>query len=216
MKRLILSLLLITYSIASWCQYPDKHIQDLQQVARVTLPDSPVVRHTKRGLVYTVSYDGLIYTASGAVIKQGLGDIIQSDPLDSIYVSAINGIVRTTNGKLLYKKDITEQGLKGMEFETSSVDSLAKYNLFYRIFYFNDKLVIQGIWCPQDVQRTDDRINTFFNTFKLTIKPGDIRQGTSVIIFSAVKYALIIVLALAVIVALIVFLARRSNSKQSS
>src|ERR1700752_3793620 len=101
MKRLILSILLITYSAASWCQYPNNHIQDLQQIARVTLPVSPIARPTKRGLVFTVHYEGLVYTASGAVIKQGLGDIIQNQPLDSIYTSAIRGITRTTNGTLV-------------------------------------------------------------------------------------------------------------------
>jgi len=208
MKRLLLSSILIICSVTAWCQYPHNHIQELQRVAQVTLPDTPIVRHTKRGLVYTVSYDSLIYTASGASIKQGLGDVIDNAPLDSVYKGAIKGIVRSTNGSLIYQRDITDQGLKGMEFETSSGD----YHLFYRMFYFNDELVMQGMWCPSNVQRNDGRIKTFFDTFKLKIKPGDIKQGTGVIIFAAVKYALIAVLVLAAIVALIVFLNRRSKA----
>jgi len=213
MKGLLLSSLLIICSVTAWCQYPHNHIQDLQRVAQVTLPDTPTTRHTKRGVVYTVTYDSLIYTASGASIKQGLGDVIENSPLDSIYLGAIKGIVRSTNGSLIYQRNIVEQGLKGMEFETSSGNSGANYHLFYRIFYFNDELVMQGMWCPANVQRNDSRIKIFFDTFKLKIKPGDIKQGTGVIIFTAVKYALIVVLILAAIVALIVFLTRRSNSR---
>jgi hypothetical protein len=213
MKRLLLSSIFIICSVTAWCQYPHSHIQDLQHVAQVTLPDTPIVRHTKRGLVYTVSYDSLVYTASSASIKQGLGEVIDNSPLDSVYKGAIKGIVRSTGGSLVYQRDIIEQGLKGMEFETTSGNSGGNYHLFYRIFYFNDELVMQGMWCPSNVQRNDSRIKTFFDTFKLKIKPGDIKQGTGVIILAAVKYALISVLILAAIVALIVFLARRSNSR---
>lgn len=213
MKRLILSLLLIIYSVTAWCQYPHSHIQDLQHVAQVTLPDTPTVRHTKRGLVYSTTYDGVIYTTSASVINTSFGDIIRGTPLDSIYMGAVKGITKSTGGTLIYKKDIVVQGVKGMEFETGAVENGTNFYLFYRIFYFNDKLLMQGMWFRETVQRNDNRINTFFDTFKLTINPADVKQGTGIIVFTAVKYALIIILALAVIIALIVFLARRSHSK---
>jgi hypothetical protein len=208
MKRLIFSTLLILSSVAAWCQYPHQYIQDLQHVAQVTLPDSPVVDSLKTNILYRVVNDKVIYVA-------GCSRTVQSfrGTINLVYTDAINDMIDVTNGTIVYKKDITEQGLKGIEIETRAAKSDTNYNLFFRVFYFNDVLITQGMVFPKEVQRTDNRINNFFSTFKLVIKPKDIRQNTSVSTLTVLKYVLIIVLVLAIIVALIVFLVRRSNSK---
>lgn len=212
MKRLILSLLFAIHSLFAWCQYSHNYIQNIQQIARVTFPDTPKMSTTKSGVIYTLKYNGLVYATSFGVAN-GLGDFVNPRPLDSFYNDGIKGITQDTSAKLIYKKVIVAEGVKGLEFECITNGINNNSYLFSREFFFNQRMVVQMIWFPHAVQRNDNRINTFFNTFKLSIKPSEIQQGTSAIIFSAIKYALIVIMVLAVIIALIVFLVRRSNSK---
>jgi hypothetical protein len=209
MKTLTVSLLLITYSLTSWCQYPRQYIQNLQHVAQVTFPGPPTVDSLTTNLSYRLVNEKVMYIASCSRTKQNFGGTI-----NSVYDGAINDMTDVTHGTIVYKKDITEQGLQGIEVETHSTDSSKDFYLFFRIFYFNDVEITQGMMFPKEVQRSDSRINLYFSTFKLLIKPNYIRQNTSVSALAVLKYALMILLVLAAIIAFIVFLTRRSYSKQ--
>jgi len=86
--------------------------------------------------------------------------------------------------------------------------------VFYRSFYYNRKLINEGIWFKQETQRNDERLNAFFSTFKFT---GKARQSSlwtdKALIIKGVKYASIIILIITLIVGSIIFIVRRSSTK---
>jgi hypothetical protein len=174
MKKLILFFLVLFYSITAFCQHSFK--QNLKNVATIILPDTPKIEYTKRGTIYIVRKNRVIYISQVAQLNKNLEDFLTEHLADSIYEGFIKGSLKD-GGTLFYKKNIYVNGLHGIEFGyVKRYDSITSYR-YHQSFYFNNILIANGFWSRDSLRSDNKEIKAFFSTFKLTIREVDVDQG---------------------------------------
>ena len=214
MKKSILALLTSLLTIAVYGQHKPSYIQDIGGTAILFFPSPPRVSTVDQGLSYEANYNGILYAASSYNVKQGALDFLYTNFEDSFYRGVLIGFAKSIHGKILYKKDIVVGGVKGIEYEGRGILDTTTYYVFYRSFYINKKLISQGIWFTQPVPRNDERLNSFFSTFKYTGKINHSSPWTDkTLIIKGIKYAFIIILIITLIIGSIIFVVKRPAKK---
>ena len=214
MRKAILALFTSFLTISAYGQHTLRYLQNIANNAIIIFPDTPRITKGVTSIGYEVDYNDMIYAASSYGVKEGSIDFFYRNFANSLYQQSIANFLKTIHGKLIYKKDVTVDGVKGVEFECHGNLDTTGYYLFYRFFYYDKKLITEGIWFKREAQRNDERLNAFFSTFKFTGKP---RQSSpwadKALIIKGVKYASIIILIIILIVGSIIFIVRRSSTK---
>jgi hypothetical protein len=214
MKKIISTLLIFILTIAAYGQHPLRHLQNIANEAIVIFPDTPRITKDFTNIAYEVEYEDMLYTASSYNVEGASADFLYRNFSKSLYQQSLERFVKSIHGKLIYKKQITEDGVKGMEFECYGTLDTTGYYIFYHTFYHNRKLINVGVWFREETQRNDPRLNAFFSTFKFiqTHKHNSVWSDKTLVI-KGVKYALIIILLITLIVGSIIFIIRRSSAK---
>ena len=174
MKRLVPILLVALTPFFAFGQ--KGYQQDLNKIASITFPDTPKATVKNDETVYVLSDSGIVYLAIAAPVKKGLKDIFTKNVNDSLFNGVILGSLKTSNGKLIYKKPVEMNGLKGLEFGYEPEADSAKSYRYHQTFYVNGTLIFYGYWSKDSLQADDKGMRSFFNSFKLKIKPKDIIQ----------------------------------------
>ena len=214
MRKIILALFTSIVTIAAYSQHKLNYVQNIANEAIVSFPDTPRITTHLTSVAYEVAYTDVIYSASSYGVEEGSVDFLYRNFASSLYRESIANFLKTIHGKLIYKKEITVDGVKGVEFECHSTQDTVGYYLYYRTFYYNKKLISEGMWFSQPVQRNDERLNSFFSTFKFTgrAKHNSVWSDKTLVI-KGVKYAFVIILIITLIIGSIIFIARRSSKK---
>jgi hypothetical protein len=176
MKRyFVIVFIALANSITAYSQHPFK--QDLEGVATITFPDTTKVDTISTGKVYILNYNNTIYWAQHADIKEGVNDLLSNDNLDSTYNHFITGVLKGSKGKIIYKNNITINGLYGVELGFTTITKGRQYYCYQQTLYLNDDLISYSVWSLDSLKKDDKKITGFFKTFKLTINKDDIRQS---------------------------------------
>jgi hypothetical protein len=215
MKKYILALFISVFTITAYGQRKLNYVQSIANEAIISFPDTPRITTRLTSVAYEVAYYDIIYSASSYGVQQGSVDFLYRNFSNSLYRQSIANFIKTIHGKLIYKKDITVDGVKGIEFECHGTLDTVGYYLFYRSFYYNKKLISEGMWFRQEAQRNDARLNAFFSTFKFTGKAKNSSPWSDkALVIKGVKYAFIIILIIALVVGSIIFIAKRLSTKK--
>jgi hypothetical protein len=150
--------------------------QDLGKIAAITFPDTPRTTVKNDETVYGLNDSGIVYLAIAAPVKKGLKDIFTKNINDSLFQGVIIGSLRSSKGKLFYKKPIELNGLKGLEFGYECEQDSVRSFRYHQTFYVNGTLIFYGYWSKDSLQADDQGMRAFFNSFKLKIKAKDIVQ----------------------------------------
>ena len=218
MRKTLITLILIFSSFTSYCQHP--YVQKLKSVAEITFPDTPKAVSTEADTVYIYrNIENSIYMAQCSPAEKNIGDLLNPHILDTLYNNYIGGAVGSVKGKIFYKKTFTEQGLNGIEFDYKANLKGIPYYAYHRAFYFNNFLVGYGYFSKDSLQRNDKKIGSFFNTFKLKIKPGDIRQknASDLGYIAGGIFAIVSIFGIiALVIFLIVFIVKKLSNKKNA
>jgi hypothetical protein len=168
--------------IAAHCQHPFK--QNLGEIATITFPDTPKTKKISTEIFYISKYDKATYFGQAAPLPTSLRDLLTNTNLDSVYNSFANAVLIDTKGRIFYKKNITVNALNGVEFGFAFKIKEKTYYDYQNVFYLNDVLINYSYLSSDSLKKDDEKIKSFFGTFKLTIKPDQIRQTNS----SAIAY----------------------------
>lgn len=161
-------MLLAVCSFAGYSQHVYR--QELNQVATINFPDTPKATPTKVGIVYTLADSGRVYLAEASVIRKRFIDFFSDHFNDQLFAGVIEGSLKNTAGKIIYKKSIKVNGLDGIEFcYSAKIDSTIYYR-YHQVFYLNNTLVFYGYWSSDSLRSDDKNLRSFFRTFKLTGK----------------------------------------------
>jgi hypothetical protein len=214
MKKLLLVLLTSFLSIAVHGQHKLNYVQNIGNTAVISFPDTPRVSTLDKGFSYDVNENGILYTASSYTVATGALNFLFKNAEDSFYQGVLIGFIKSIHGKILYKKDIVVDGIKGIEYEGRGTIDSTIYYMFYRSFYTNKKLVSHGVWFRRPVPRNDERINSFFSTFKFTGKADQTSllsgKGPGI---KGFVYAFAIVSIIIIIIGSIAFIFKKSQQK---
>ncbi len=177
MRKIIIIIAIILSTIKAYSQHPFD--QNLNNVAKITFPDTPKAQRAETYTIYMLKKDDLVYLAEGSPMNQSLRDLFLSGGLDSIYNGFIKGFVKSSNGKLLYKTPTNSNGLDGVEFECIGFKNDQKYYTHNKVFFFNNSLIDYSVLYRDSLQKNDKRAISFFDSFKLTINKSQVRQDNS-------------------------------------
>ncbi|MBS1523275.1 MAG: hypothetical protein JST50_19910 [Bacteroidetes bacterium] len=216
MRKTILALLTSILTISAYGQHTLHYLQNIGNDAIIIFPDTPRITQGVTSISYEVDYYDMMYAANSSSVEGGSVDFLYRDFTNSLYRRSIAKFIKTIHGKLIYKKDIIVDGVKGIEFECHGNLDTAGYYIFYRFFYYNKRFITEGIWFKQEAQRNDERLNAFFSTFKFIRKAEHNNSvwSNKTLVIKGVKYALIIILLITLIVGSIIFIARRLSAKK--
>ena len=175
MKTITIIILLFVLPIAAYCQQGFK--QDLNHIASITFPDMPKTTVEKNETVFALNDSGIVYLAIAAPVQKGIKDYFTKNSNDSLFQGVIKGSLQSSKGILFYRKNVVMNGLKGLEFGYKAVlDSVKSYR-YHQAFYVNNTLIFYGYWSKDSLQADDKGMRSFFNSFKLKVKPVDITQS---------------------------------------
>jgi len=174
MKKFIVAFIILINPITSYCQHP--FLQNLVGIATITFPDTPKVKSISGERFFVLNYHNASYSAVGSSLESGVGDLLSKNN-DSAYNYFISAMLKKVKGKILYKNNISIQGIKGVEFGASGKTTLDQpFYSYHRLLSLNDFLIDYSFSSLDSIKKNDAKITSFFDTFKLTIKPSEIRQ----------------------------------------
>jgi len=174
MKKIIPFILASLLPFAAFCQ--KGYQQDLNRIASITFPDTPKTTVEKDETVFALNDSGIVYLAIAAPVQKGIKDIFTKNANDSLFEGVIIGSLKSSKGKLFFKKPVQMNGLQGLEFGyEAEVDSVKSYR-YHQAFYLNGTLIFYGYWSKDSLKADDKGMRSFFNSFKLKVKPKDIIQ----------------------------------------
>jgi hypothetical protein len=216
MRKILITLILIFSSFASYCQHP--YIQKLKTIAQITFPDKPTINPISPDTIYACEdKQGDIYIAQSSGIDQGAMKTLYNNSLDALYNGIMIGSIGPADGKAFYKSHINLQGIDGFEFACKRyTNGKILYN-YEQLFYINGALIYCTCLCPDSVSPNNYRINNFLSTLKINIRTDQIGQkNISNLGFIAGHISAIVATfgIIAAIIFLVVFLVKRPNNKK--
>ncbi|HTK20925.1 MAG TPA: hypothetical protein VL442_15485 [Mucilaginibacter sp.] len=117
MRKTILTLLTSIFTIAVYGQHPLRHLQNIANEAIVIFPDTPRITKNLTSIDYEVGYDDMLYAASSYSVPGASVDFLDRNFANELYRQSIGNFIKNIHGKLIYKKDVSVEGVKGIEFE---------------------------------------------------------------------------------------------------
>jgi len=175
MKKLFLIVFILFSTSFAYSQH--LFVQTLDSVATITFPDTPKVQTEATYRIYMTNKAGIAYLAEVSPVQPSLRDMLSKDNLDTTYNGFLKGLLESSHGKLLYKKNITIHDLDGVEFGCESIVKDQKYYTYGRVVFFNNTLINYSVFSILPLNKTDKQLTSFFNTFKVTIAKDDVRQS---------------------------------------
>jgi hypothetical protein len=175
MKKITSILIVSLLSLfAAFAQKPFKH--SFSGLATIIFPDTPQEKKAQTETVYMTTYKQSVYLASSSSLNMGLKNMFKENGIDGIYESFITGVLNSTKGELLYKNKISIDGLEGIEFGFQATTNGNIYYNYHRVVYLNNTLINYSYLSLTRVEKNDENITNFFDTFKLSINKNDVRQ----------------------------------------
>lgn len=178
MKKVTLILILFLFSFNfSFAQ--ETHSQDLENLAVISFPSTPVIADTMGQKVYSLAMDKtnyivIIMNRSGNKFELKKGD------LDEFYTGTINGTLKASEGKLINKREFTVDGLKGIEFEFTTTKNPGLPNLrFQRMVYTDKGFFSINFWTNDENENRLQEKDAFFNSLKFNTKDQELKQFTT-------------------------------------
>jgi len=217
MKKIIIILVFFLNFPIAYCQHPFK--QNLGNIATVTFPDTPKTKNIEYVKLFYCNYNDLFYIAQASALDSGLKDLLKDDNNDTLYNSFIESELKSTNGKLFYKRAKKINTLTGIEYGFTIISNGQTYYNYNNLFYINDQLVSYSIRSQDSLKKDDKKINTFFDTFKLTVPNNEVRQSGGQEIGYKLGHVVAVLLMIGIICAiggLIVYIIMRINNKKQS
>ena len=177
MKKIVPLILVAFLPFAAFSQQGYK--QDLDHIAVITFPDTTKATTKDDETIYALNESRIVYLAAITHIDKGVKDLLNKNSNDSLYDGLISGSMENSKSRLLYKKHIEAAGLDGVEFAYSAdEDSVISYR-YHQAFYLNNTAILLGYWSIDSLKADDKGMRSFFGSFKLKIKPDEVRQGNS-------------------------------------
>jgi|GEM_PF-3167019 len=173
----LLLFLLLPYSFYGQTSYK----QNLIDVAVINFSGKPEILDTLGKKLYNLSAENLQQSvvlsnyAPNDKFELGEGE------LSRFYDGFISGTLKSTGGKLLYRKDVIIDGMKAVEFEfTISPGKAQTDHGFQRIIYTDKGIFILSylLMAGERASREKER-EIFFNSFQFTIEKQSILQFTT-------------------------------------
>ncbi|OOQ61889.1 hypothetical protein [Mucilaginibacter pedocola] len=222
MKKVLLALSFLIVTVQSFAQL--SYQQQLSRLAQIQFPDTPSYSTPAQGMsAYTLTHGGIAYVAAISPANSGLKNAISGNSLEALYDDFIEGNLNSTSGKLIYKKEVPIEKLKGLQFSYKGVTPASKEDFYgyQQVVFLNDTLFTYAVVSPKELKPDDKNIREFFTSFKLNAKADEISQDadeqvafkTGQIIGKFTGVAIVIIV-LGGIVFLIVKLSTRKRKKQ--
>ncbi len=165
MKKTIVIILFNFFLLSAYSQHIYK--LDLNHVASITFPDTPKTKPNSVGIISTLVFDGKLYIAQVTPFHKSFKDLFTTNLNDSVFSGVIKGSLNSSKGKLLYKKNITVNGLDGVEFCYTAKIGDVNYYRYHQTFCFNKTLVLYALWSKDSLRSDSKDLKSFFRTFKL-------------------------------------------------
>ncbi|MBD1384510.1 hypothetical protein IDJ75_04400 [Mucilaginibacter rigui] len=217
MKKIFLIFFICISSFNAFCQLT--YTQDLKHIAQIKFPDAPEIKSSESGTTVYVYKDVQdIYYAQVSPLEKSVKDLFTKDINNQIYNSFITGTIKSTKGKLIYKKNTLIDSLAGIEFlYTSDLLGEKKYS-YNKLFFLNDTLLSFSIWATDSIKKDDKKANAYFNTFKITIPNDKIvsKNGTAIAIGLGKITAYLIFIAIPILLGFgIIFIIKKVMYRKS-
>jgi hypothetical protein len=141
---------------------------NLKDMATVTFPSAPNESKMHTRSDYISTNNGIIYIASAEQIKKDLNDVSSKYTLTRIYNTLISGALAGSKSKLLYKNKYVLNGVEGVEFAYKTESAVSPNYILARAFYLNETIIFIGTSKHDSLQRNNQNVKSFFDSFKLT------------------------------------------------
>ena len=175
MKKVLIALFAFFISTTAWCQ--DSRKIKLKDIGTIIFPVAPTSEVQGDDTLYAVRYNSVTYLATAAYAQKSINELLTEHILDSIYNDLIQGALEPMQGKLLLRKKITLNGAEGVSFAFKGQIKGSPYYGYNQSFYLNNTLIDYGIITPDSLKADDKVLTDFFGSFKLIIKPDEVRQS---------------------------------------
>lgn len=193
----------------AFCQLT--YTQNLKQIAQIKFPERPVVKELPKGItLYYCKTDSGIYFAQVASYKKSLSELLTSGVNQNIYDAYINGNVNSSNGKLIYKKNILINNLDGVAYLYHSTLPKRTFYSYSRLVFLNDTLLNFSLLSKDPLLNNDPKLIEFFTSLKLTVPANEIVSSNTDELASRFSFAGVILLVLILLVLGYVFIIKRS------
>jgi hypothetical protein len=196
MKKFVPLIFFALFPLISFGQ--KNYRQDLGRIAVITFPDTPKTTDLKPGLFYSVKKDEIVFFASVSEIHNSFNDHLTKHLIDSLYAAVIVGSLKRPDAKLIYKKNILVDNLKGIEYGFRSQKNLMTYYHYHRVIYINHTLIAYGLTSFDSLKNNNKELYDFYATFKVILPHSQISQQTiadALFNFKTVMWATIALLA---------------------
>ncbi|MFI5138141.1 MAG: hypothetical protein ACHQIM_09950 [Sphingobacteriales bacterium] len=168
-KATLITVFILFNSLIAYCQRP--YSQDLQSEARITFPDTPKVEFSDGASYYIYrSNNNDLYFAQVTNLNKINPDSLNTNVPDDIYAQFIGSVINPLKGKVFYTEKIKAGNLGGVAFDYKCKLNGNTYFGYEEVFHLNNDLVSYSLLSPDSVSKEDEKIESFFNTFRLTPK----------------------------------------------
>lgn len=179
MKRIASLLIVLIYTIQSSFGQ-NLFRQDLENIATIDFPSKPGVIDTLDKKIFSFYNENDNYRVIVSNYQKNNQFVLKEGKLDEFYNGAINGILKSSKGKLITKKEIVVEGLRAIEVEfTSILNPGFETSGYLRLFYSNKGIITMVFSTPSPVNTsTLEERNKFFDSFQITIDKKYLLQYT--------------------------------------
>jgi hypothetical protein len=218
MKKIFTIFLILFFAAKAFCQLT--YTQDIRHIAQIQFPAKPdtVKELSVEMVMYQYSGEHEIYYAQIFPLEKTLKDLFTTDINNKFYSQYITGVLKSTKGKLIYKRSALVDSLKGVEYLFRFDRFGEKCYSYNRLVFFNNTLINFSISSLDSLKSDNKKLNAYFNSFKVTIPNNDIVSNNGREIASGLaKYtAYIIMIAIPVLIGFsIVFAIKKMAYRKS-
>ena len=175
MRKSLLTIIGTIAFLFGYSQHP--YNQKLDDIAIITFPDTAEVNENASGKTFSCTYDGVLYQAQASKLGSSIKDLITDGKLSDVYAGFLSGLLKSTNGKLIYKKNIDINDLKGWEVEIIAPKFDDSVYCFARVFVLNDILVEYTVWSDNSTALQDKKPLEFLQSLYITTSKKNRRQS---------------------------------------
>lgn len=216
MKKLLIILLLLNTGIA----FSQSGVKvKLENLAEVTFPAAPATKTVENQEVSFLKDSTAYYLSISKDMSKLPGFSLQKDSLNEFYTGIIEGTIKTSGGKVIYKKDILIDGFKAVEFEYTITNPNLPALSFQRTIFLDGKVISCTFMTSEENLKTNEpKRDAFFKSITVTADKSTIKQSsgadTAYKVGYSIGYIIGVVFSIAVLIAIIVgvvFLIKRSS-----
>lgn len=176
MKKILVILLLLNTGIA----FSQSGVKvKLENLAEVTFPAAPVTKTVENQEVSFLKDSTAYYLTISKDMSKLPGFSLQKDSLNEFYTGIIEGTIKTSGGKLIYKKDILIDGFKAIEFKYTIINPNLPALSFQRTVFLNGKIISCTFMTSEENLKTNEpKRDAFFKSITVTADKSITKQYT--------------------------------------